>query len=109
VSLLTDPTATRKRDTCVSLGPIHVQRQQPCARSLGDLAVLLPAPTVLTTELGATLALQLACQHEPLIARELVRETNDAAQVVAQEGQMLYVGACIGHIDPTARAADDGK
>ncbi len=113
MSLLTVPTSTRKRDTCVvCLGLfrlVHVQPQQPCARPLGHLAVLLLAPTAVATELGATLARELTCQHEPLIAREFVRETNDAAQIVAQEGQMLDVSACVGHIDPTARAADNGK
>jgi hypothetical protein len=112
VSLLTDPTSTRKRDTCVSFGLrrlVHVQPQQPCAPPLGHLAVLLFAPTVLATELGATLAHELACQHEPLIAREFVRETNDAAQIVAQEGQPLDVSACVGHVDPTARTAGNGK
>lgn len=72
MSLLTNPTSPRKRDTCISLGLrrlAHVQSQQPCARSLSNLAVLLLAPTVLVTELGTTsLTRELACQHEPLIA-----------------------------------------
>src|ERR1700729_847708 len=112
LSLLTDPTNTRKRDMCVSLGLrrlVHVQRQQPCARPLGHLAVLLLAPTVLATKLGATLAHELACQHELLIARELVREPSDAAQIVAQEGQMLDVGTRVGHVHPTTRAPSKGK
>lgn len=110
MSLLTNPASARKRDTYVSLDLNRIlcdPPQQPCTSPLGHLAVLLLAPLVLATELGAGLAHELACQHEPLIVRELVRETNDAAQVVAQEDQMLDVSACVGHIYPTASAADN--
>ena len=57
------------------------------------------------TELGATFARELVCQHEPLIARELVRESSDVAQIVAQEGKTLDVGTHVGHVDLTARRA----
>ena len=55
------------------------------------------------------LARELACQHQPLIARELARESHDAAQIVAQQARLLDVGACVGHFDPTARASRQGK
>jgi hypothetical protein len=112
MSLLTDPTSTLERDTCLRLKLSRLvgkPPQQPCASPLGDLAVLVLAPAVLATELGATLACELACQHEPLIARERVRESSDAAQIVAQEGQLLDVSMCVGHLHPSARAAGDVK
>ncbi len=81
---------------------------QPRAGPLSHLAVLVLAPAVLVTELRATLAHELACQHKPLITRELVRESSDAAQIVAQEGQMLDISERIGHVHPTVRASGKG-
>ena len=73
MSLLTDPTGALERDTYVSLNLGRLAReqpQQPGARPLSHLSVLVPAPTVLETELSATrFTRELACQHEPLIAR----------------------------------------
>jgi hypothetical protein len=112
VSLLTDPTSALEWDTCVCLELSRLVRkplQQPCARSLGDLAVLVSTPTVPATKRGATLACELACQHEPLIARERVRESSDAAQVVAQKRQPLDVSICVDYVHPTARPAGDVK
>jgi hypothetical protein len=113
VSLLTNPTSARKRDIRVFLGLRRLAREQPqqsCPRPLGDLAVLVRAPAVLATELETTrLARELACQHKPLIARELAREASDTAQVVAQEGQPLDIGASIAHVCPAICAADKGK
>lgn len=98
----------RASGTFVSLGLRRLARkqpQQPHARALGHLAVLVRAPTVLATELGATrLARELVRKYEPLIARELVREASDAAQVVAQEGQPHDVGARVDHVRPATRA-----
>lgn len=72
MSLLTDPTGALERDTCISLNLRRLAReqpQQPRARPLGHLAVLVRTPAVQATELGATrLARELARQHEPLIA-----------------------------------------
>ncbi len=108
MSLLTDPTSAGERDTVSERARAVVceQRQQPRARPLAHLAVLLGAPAVDATELGATrLTGKLACEHEPLVAGERVRESSNAAQVLTQECQPLDVRARVGHVYPTACAA----
>jgi membrane protein len=59
------------------------------------------------TELGAAPALELACEHEPLIAGELVGDFANPPQLVAEHRQALDVGARIDQLHPTGFAIDE--
>jgi hypothetical protein len=103
-SLLSSPTSLEKWDRQICL-----TGKQPCQSrtgALGHLAVLLCRPAVCTTELAtAHVARELACEHEPLVSRELTRDLTDAPQVVAQQRESLDVGAGVGDIDSATIAS----
>jgi hypothetical protein len=49
----------------------------------------------------------LACEHHPLVTRELARDLTDAPQVLAQQREPLHVGAGIGDLHSAAFASGE--